>query len=58
MSKVRWIEPFVRGNISTAFYLQNSHFFDRARFRKQVDVVIPTYNMEPGKFADRLKTTL
>ena len=58
MSKIRRVEPFVRGNISMTFWPQNSHFFDQARTRKQVDVVVLTYNMEPGIIADRLKTTL
>ena len=30
------------------FWLQNSRFFDRARSWKQVDMVVPTYNMEPA----------
>lgn len=47
-----------RKYINGIFDLKIAIFFDRTRSRKQVDVVAPTYNMEPGKLADRLKTTL
>ena len=40
------------------FWPQNSHFFDHARMRKQVDVVVPTNNMQMHRFADRFKTSL
>ena len=40
------------------FYSKNSDFLNRERFRKQVDVLVPTYIMEPHILSNRLHSSL